>query len=85
MDVLRELPVDLIQRGQYQPRRDFDPEALAELADSIKAQGLCSPSLCVRSPPINEIIAGERRWRAVQLAGLDRIPAWFAKLTTMPR
>ena len=73
--LLRELPVDLIERGQYQPRRDFDPFALQELADSIKAQGVMQP-IVVR-PIANErfeIIAGERRWRAVQLAGLDTIP-----------
>ena len=72
----RELPVDLIQRGKYQPRRDIDPESLQELADSIKAQGVMQP-IVVR--PISdrrfEIIAGERRWRATQLAGLDTIPA----------
>lgn len=74
--LLQELPVDLIQRGQYQPRRDFDPFALQELADSIKAQGVMQP-IVVR-PIANErfeIIAGERRWRAVQQAGLDTIPA----------
>lgn len=73
--LLQELPVDLIQRGQYQPRRDFDPFALQELADSIKAQGVMQP-IVVR-PIANErfeIIAGERRWRAVQQAGLDTIP-----------
>lgn len=73
--LLQELPVDLIQRGQYQPRRDFDPLALQELADSIKAQGVMQP-IVVR-PIANErfeIIAGERRWRAVQQAGLDTIP-----------
>lgn len=73
---LRELPVDLIQRGKYQPRRDMDPQALEELASSIKAQGVMQP-IVVR--PIAddryEIIAGERRWRASQQAGLDRIPA----------
>ncbi|MFV8818897.1 ParB/RepB/Spo0J family partition protein [Haliea sp. E17] len=73
---LRELPVDLIQRGKYQPRRDIEPESLQELADSIKAQGVMQP-IVVR--PISdtryEIIAGERRWRATQLAGLDTIPA----------
>ena len=72
---LTELPVDLIQRGKYQPRRDMDPESLQELADSIKAQGVMQP-IIVR--PISdkkyEIIAGERRWRATQLAGLDAIP-----------
>jgi ParB family chromosome partitioning protein len=74
--VLKELPVDLIQRGKYQPRRDMEPESLRELADSIIAQGVMQP-IVVR--PISdtrfEIIAGERRWRATQLAGLDVIPA----------
>ena len=73
---LRELPVDLVQRGIYQPRRDMDPEALEELAESIRQQGVMQP-IIVR--PIAEsryeIIAGERRWRATQLAGLDRVPA----------
>ena len=73
---LRDIPVDLIRRGKYQPRRDMDPEALQELADSIKAQGVMQP--IVLRPIENdrfEIIAGERRWRATQLAGLDIIPA----------
>lgn len=73
---LRELPVDLIQRGKYQPRRDMDPQAIEELANSIRVQGVMQP-IVVR--PIGEgrfeIIAGERRWRATQLAGLDSIPA----------
>jgi ParB family chromosome partitioning protein len=73
---LREVPVDLIQRGKYQPRRDIEPESLRELADSIKAQGLMQP-IVIR--PLAgerfEIIAGERRWRAAQLAGLEEIPA----------
>lgn len=73
---LREIPVDLIQRGRYQPRRDMDPEALKELADSIRQQGVMQP-VVVR--PVGEgryeLIAGERRWRATQLADLDRIPA----------
>ena len=73
---LRELPIELIQRGKYQPRRDMDQEALEELAESIKQQGVMQP-IVVR--PISEshfeIIAGERRWRATQLAGLDRVPA----------
>jgi ParB family chromosome partitioning protein len=73
--LLRELPVDLIQRGQYQPRRDFDPFALQELTDSIKAQGVMQP-IVVRTIGEErfEIIAGERRWRAAQQAGLDTIP-----------
>jgi ParB family chromosome partitioning protein len=73
---LRQIPVDLIRRGKYQPRRDMDQEALQELADSIRAQGVMQP-IVLR--PIGEsqyeIVAGERRWRATQLAGLDRIPA----------
>lgn len=72
---LRHIPVDMIQRGKYQPRRDMHPEALEELSASIKAQGVMQP-IVVR--PISadkyEIIAGERRWRATQLAGLDTIP-----------
>ena len=73
---LMDLPVDLVQRGKYQPRRDIEPESLRELADSIIAQGVMQ-AIVVR--PIAgqryEIIAGERRWRATQLAGLDVIPA----------
>ena len=73
---LQQLPIDLLQRGKYQPRRDMDPQALEELAQSIRRQGLMQP-VVVR--PIDgeryEIIAGERRWRASQLAGLERIPA----------
>ncbi len=73
---LQHLPLDLIQRGKYQPRRDMDPTALEELAQSIRSQGVMQP-IVVR--PIGggryEIIAGERRWRASQQAGLDRIPA----------
>jgi ParB family chromosome partitioning protein len=69
------LPVDLIRRGRYQPRRDFDPDSLRELADSIAAQGVIQP-IVVR--PVGdghyEIIAGERRWRASQQAGLTEIP-----------
>ncbi|PSF13641.1 chromosome partitioning protein ParB [Marinobacter fuscus] len=73
---LREIPVDLIQRGRYQPRRDMDPTALQELAESIRQQGVMQP-VVVR--PLGEgrfeLIAGERRWRATQMAELDRIPA----------
>mgnify|MGYP001827163264 CR=1 FL=1 len=72
---LSTLPIDLIQRGKYQPRRNFDQDKLQELADSISAQGVIQP-IVVR--PIAdgryEIIAGERRWRASQLASLQDIP-----------
>ncbi|NMT62741.1 ParB/RepB/Spo0J family partition protein [Marinobacter orientalis] len=73
---LRDVPIDLIQRGRFQPRRDMDPAALQELADSIRQQGVMQP-VVVR--PVAEgrfeLIAGERRWRATQMAELDRIPA----------
>ena len=73
---LQHLPLDIVQRGKYQPRRDMDPVALEELARSIRAQGLMQP-IVVRPIADNryEIIAGERRWRASQQAGLERIPA----------
>jgi ParB family chromosome partitioning protein len=75
-DALKSLPVDLIQRGKYQPRKNMHAETLEELADSIRAQGVVQP-IVVR--PIKggryEIIAGERRWRAAQIASLHEIPA----------
>lgn len=73
---LRNVPVDLIQRGQFQPRRDMDPAALQELADSIRQQGVMQP-VVLRSLTEGryELIAGERRWRAAQMAELDCIPA----------
>jgi len=77
---LRELPVELLQRGQYQPRVDIRQDTLEDLASSIRAQGIVQP-IVVR--PIGkeggtqryEIVAGERRWRAAQMAGLADIPA----------
>lgn len=74
--VLRDIAVDLLQSGKYQPRHDFQQEALEELADSIRAQGVVQP-IVVRSIGNNryEIVAGERRWRAAQIAGLHEIPA----------
>ncbi|HET9390583.1 MAG TPA: ParB/RepB/Spo0J family partition protein [Steroidobacteraceae bacterium] len=79
---LAKLPLDLLQRGRYQPRMDMRPETLQDLADSIKSQGVVQP-IVVRplGPPAPgesqryEIIAGERRWRAAQMAGLSQIPA----------
>ncbi len=75
-DQMRNLPVEFLQRGKYQPRRDMHPEALQELANSIRTQGVMQP-IVVRPIGDNryEIIAGERRWRAAQLAELDTIPA----------
>jgi ParB family transcriptional regulator, chromosome partitioning protein len=79
---MANLPLDLLQRGKYQPRVDMRPESLGELADSIKAQGLVQPilvrPLAGRNPGESqryEIIAGERRWRAAQMAGISEIPA----------
>ena len=73
---LRHLPVEYMERGRYQPRRDMSPDALEELAESIRAQGVMQP-IVVR--PLGEkryeIIAGERRWRAAQMAELETIPA----------
>lgn len=81
-DRVASLPLDLLQRGKYQPRLDMRPETLNELAQSIKAQGVMQPivvrPLAGRSPGESqryEIIAGERRWRAAQMAGLPDIPA----------
>lgn len=76
-DQLKAVPVDLIQRGQYQPRMEIRNDALQDLAESIRAQGVVQP-VVIR--PIGdggryELIAGERRWRAAQLAGLTAIPA----------
>ena len=79
---LAKLPLDLLQRGRYQPRIDMRTETLAELADSIKAQGVVQPIVvrALGAPDVGEsqryeIIAGERRWRAAQMAGLTEIPA----------
>ncbi len=80
-DELTRLPLDVLQRGKYQPRTDMHPESLEELAGSIKAQGVVQPivvrplAAAVGAPLRYEIIAGERRWRAAQLAGLADIPA----------
>ncbi|ODN68249.1 ParB/RepB/Spo0J family partition protein [Methylophaga muralis] len=74
-DSLQHFPLDMIQPGKYQPRMDMSQESLEELADSIRSQGLVQP-IVVR--PIDgghyEIIAGERRWRASKLAGLESVP-----------
>jgi ParB family chromosome partitioning protein len=79
---LMQIPVDLLSRGKYQPRVDMREDSLQDLADSIKAQGVIQP-IVVRpvgvpesgTPQRYEIVAGERRWRAAQLAGLHEIPA----------
>src|SRR4051812_17603224 len=73
---LRELPLDLIVPNPRQPRREFDPEALQALAGSFGEQGVLQPVLVrPRAGGTYELVAGERRWRAARLAGLERIPA----------
>ena len=76
------LPVEKLQRGEFQPRREFDKEALQTLADSITAQGILQP-VVVRSLDADrfEILSGERRWRAAQLAGLDHVPVVVKDVT----
>ena len=78
-DKLRQIPVELLQRGQYQPRVDMRQDTLEDLANSIRSQGVVQP---IVARPIKgngtqryEIVAGERRWRAAQMAGLQEIPA----------
>jgi ParB family transcriptional regulator, chromosome partitioning protein len=82
-DQLTRLGVDRLQRGRYQPRMDMRPESLQELADSIRAQGVVQPIVVrpIEMPGASEqtdlryeIIAGERRWRAAQMAGLTEVP-----------
>ena len=78
-DGLRQIPIDLLQRGRYQPRTDIRQDSLDDLANSINAQGVVQPII---ARPVGsganvqryEIIAGERRWRAAQLAGLQEVP-----------
>ena len=80
--VAKEIPVEQLTRGTYQPRQQFDTQALQELAETIKNVGILEP-LIVRSKTATtyEIIAGERRWRAAQLAGLDIIPCFVSSYT----
>ncbi|MGB0662738.1 MAG: ParB/RepB/Spo0J family partition protein [Pontibacterium sp.] len=81
-DTFPEIDVNLLSPGRYQPRRDMEPQALEELSASIKAQGVMQP-IVIR--PIDsdqyEIIAGERRWRAAQMAGLTKVPAVIKHVT----
>lgn len=79
-DELRNIDVDLIERGPWQPREHFDEESLQELADSISTQGVVQPIVVRQKTGLDgkgrfEIVAGERRWRASQKAGLSKVPA----------
>lgn len=80
---LQMLAVDLIQRGQYQPRQNFDQTALDELADSIRAQGMVQPIVVrpLTGKDSYEIVAGERRWRAAQIAGMQDVPVIIKDVT----
>ena len=77
---LTEIDIDRIQRSRYQPRQNFDSQALEELADSIRAQGIVQPIVVRPEGSHYELVAGERRWRAAQLAGLQKIPAVVREL-----
>ena len=79
-DGLTEIDIDRIQRGRFQPRQTFTPETLQELADSIRAQGVVQPIVVRPEGDHFELVAGERRWRAAQLAGLQKIPAVVREL-----
>lgn len=74
-EILKNIDIDLLSPGKYQPRKDMSPSALEELAESIRSQGIIQPIL-VRKTSDNqyEIIAGERRWRAAQLANIEKVP-----------
>ena len=72
---LVDIDIDRIERGRYQPRQVFEPDALQELADSIRAQGVVQPIVVRREGDHFELVAGERRWRAAQMAGLHEIPS----------
>ena len=77
---LTEIDIDRIQRGKYQPRQVFDQESLQELADSIGVQGIVQPIVVRPEGSHFELVAGERRWRAAQLAGLQKVPAVIREL-----
>ena len=82
---LRNISVSSIQADADQPRRQFDEAALGELAASIKEHGVLQPIVVISKGSGYEIVAGERRWRAAQLAGLDKIPALVRTLTNQHR
>src|SRR4030065_416343 len=80
-DVLNKMKVGQLKPGKYQPRSQIDEASLSELAASIKVEGVMQPSLARMLPDgSHEIIAGERRWRAAQLAGLERVPVLVRKV-----
>src|ERR1041385_8736281 len=74
-DEVREIEIDLIRPSQQQPRTTFDAAKLEELAQSIRTTGIIQPLLVRPAGGLYELVAGERRWRAAQIAGLARVPA----------
>jgi ParB family chromosome partitioning protein len=74
-ELIQKLAIDLIEPNPYQPRRVFGQEAIEELAQSIRVDGLIQPIVVRRNGPRYSLVVGERRWRAARLAGLDHIPA----------
>lgn len=82
-DPVRDLDLDLLEPNPFQPRMDMPEEALSELADSIRAQGILQPILVRPHPSVEgryQIVAGERRWRAAALAGLHQVPVYVRQL-----
>jgi ParB family chromosome partitioning protein len=77
---LSEIDIDRIKRGKYQPRQIFDQQSLQELADSIRSQGIIQPIVVRAEGDHFELVAGERRWRAAQIAGIQKIPAVIREL-----
>jgi ParB family transcriptional regulator, chromosome partitioning protein len=73
-EVTESLPIDSIERNPLQPRRVFEPERLAELAQSIRANGIVQPLVVRKAGDKFQLVAGERRWRAAKIAGLERVP-----------
>ena len=78
---IRQIPVSAIQPNPYQPRRDFDEEGLQELAGSISEKGVLQPITVRDMDQGFQLVAGERRWRAAQIAGLREIPALIRELS----
>ena len=74
LESMRMIPIEQIKRGEFQPRKRFDPETMRELADSISSQGIIQPLVVRPVADGYELIVGERRWRAAQQAGLFEIP-----------
>ncbi|WP_051341373.1 ParB/RepB/Spo0J family partition protein [Azospirillum halopraeferens] len=80
----KQVPIEFLHPGRYQPRRTFDEEAIQGLVDSVREKGILQPLLVRRDPGSNtdyEIIAGERRWRAAQIAGLHEVPVIIRDLS----